>query len=227
MNFIDTDKLTREIAAATVRCLSDLVSEIGDESQLYGFALYTVDGLAGINPSASAETGFQSRRNKLLNDNKQIGWLKKNNIDVDACLLGDYRWSVYEWEHECYGHTHFNNSSEMLSRAVQNLPDDVDDGFAILTVQALACFTVALTRLKTEPIFRGLEHKPILFCSKPSSADTTWLEYESARLCNNDEQFATLKRERLDWIHEDGDLDSECIPIYRETVESIQRNGGT
>ena len=82
MNLIDIDNFTREIAAAATRCFSDLLSEIGDESDVYGFALYTVDDLAGINPSASTELGFQSRRGKLLNDNKQIGWLKKNNIDV-------------------------------------------------------------------------------------------------------------------------------------------------
>lgn len=226
MNLIDTEKFTREIAIASIRCFSDLVSEIGVESQLYGFALYTVDDLAGINPSASTEIGFQSRQDKLLNDNKQIGWLKKNNIDVDACMLGDYRWSVYEWEHECYGHTNFNSASEMLSRSVQNLSDDVDDGFTVLTAQALACFTVALSKLKTEPIFRGLRNKPMLFCSKPSSTDTTWLEHESARILNNDEQFTIFKRERLDWIFEHGDLDSECIPIYRATVDSIQRDGG-
>ena len=226
MNLIDTDKLTREIAAAAKRCFSDLLSEIGDESDLYGFALYTVDDLAGINPSASTELGFQSRRGKLLNDNRQIGWLKKNNIDVDACLLGDYRWSVYEWEYECYGHSNFDKSSEILSHSVQNLSDDVVDGYMILTAQALACFTVALSHLKTEPIFRDLETKPILFCSKPSSADTTWLEHESARILNDDNQFAMFKRERLDWIFEDGDLESEYVAIFRKTVDTLQRNNG-
>ena len=79
-----------EAALATIKLL--FTSQ--RETVLYGFALYTVDDLAGIVPSASFETGFNERRTRLLSDQKQCDWLTEREIGVDRTILGDSRWQI-------------------------------------------------------------------------------------------------------------------------------------
>ncbi len=63
-----------------------------------------------------------------------------------------------------------------------------------------------------------------LFCSKSDSSDAGWLESESARILNTPSQYAMFKRERIEWIREDGDDDQGALPLYRQIVSCTASN---
>ncbi len=58
---IDIETFAASITAATRLTFSKLLQSTSKES-LYGFCLYTVDDLVGIVPSASAESGYEERK---------------------------------------------------------------------------------------------------------------------------------------------------------------------
>jgi len=211
---VDIEKIANSISIATRLAFTKILQSTSRES-LYGFCLYTVDDLAGIVPSASAESGFMERNEKTLANQDRLAWLKKNDIDVDRFILGDYRWSAYEWEFETEGGNFFADANAMLADSVAKVSDN-NDSFTQLTAEVLAAFTIALHRLRTENLFDN--EKTTLFCSKPSSSDTAWLESESARILNSPLQYATFERERIEWIKEDGDDTQDAIPLYRQLV---------
>jgi hypothetical protein len=213
-SLIDIEKFVAAIADATRTAFNTLVQSSSKES-IYGFCLYTVDDLAGIVPSASADAGFKQRKEKVLADQKQIAWLKEVNIDVNRCILGDQRWSAYEWEFDTDGGTAFTDADKMLEDFVANV-EKSKGSFAQLTAEVLASLTIALHRLRSEDLFD--REKTTVFCSKPSSFDTAWLESESARVLNSPSQYATFARERIEWIREDGDDRQEALPLYRKIV---------
>jgi hypothetical protein len=216
--FIDIDKFSNSIAEATRKCFNDLVAS--HPEKLYGFALYTVDDLAGIVPSGSAESGYKSRRERVLADDEQVAWLRKNNIDVETSILGDQRWSIYDWEHETHGSEFFADADLMLSEAVASVRNK-NESFKQLTGEVFASFTIALHRLRRENLFGDGSASIMLFCSKPSSSDTVWLERESARLLNPSAEFAIFKRERVDWISESGEEDDpEAHQVYKKLTNA-------
>jgi hypothetical protein len=215
--FIDIHKFVTSITDATRLAFSKLLQSTSRES-LYGFCLYTVDDLAGIVPSASAESGFMDRKEKTLANPDRLAWLKQNDIDVNRFILGDYRWSAYEWEFETEGGNFFTDANAILDDSVAKVRDS-DRSFTQLTAEVLASLTIALHRLRQESIFDN--QKTTLFCSKPSSSDTGWLESESARTLNTPLQYAIFEKERIEWIKEDGDYDQDALPLYRKLVSLL------
>jgi hypothetical protein len=185
------------------------------KSTVYGFSLYTVDDLAGIVPSASTESGFLQRKDKVLADEKQLAWLKEESIDVNRFILGDHRWSIYEWDLETEGASFFDGANETLANMVAEV-EDTGGSFTQLTAEVLASMTIALHQLRTDKFFDNPQIT--LFCSKPSSLDTAWLERESARVLNSLALFEIFQKERIAWIQEDGDDAAHALPIYRRIV---------
>lgn len=211
---VDIEKFATSIADATRLAITKILQSTNRES-LYGFCLYTVDDLAGIVPSASAESGYIERKQKTLADQDWLAWLKRNDIDVDCFILGDFRWSAYEWEFETEGAFFFAEANSILEDSVSKVRDS-DHSFTQLTAEVLASFTIALHRLRKEDLFDN--QKTTLFCSKPSSSDGGWLEAESARILNTPLQYATFEKERIEWIREDGDEEQDALPLYRKLV---------
>lgn len=210
---IDIEGFVTAIADATRIAFNSLQGSTRQEP-LYGFCLYTVDDLAGIVPSASAETGFMERKEKVLANQERLAWLKEVNIDVNRFILGDYRWNAYEWEFEGEGGNAYAEANRMLAEYVAKA--EARDNFSQLTAEVLASLTIALCRLRTENLFD--REMTTLYCSKPSSSDAGWLESESARILNTPAQFESFDRERIEWIKEEGDDDQEPLPIYRRIV---------
>jgi hypothetical protein len=201
---IDAVKLRSSIAAATTSCVGELISQFGN-SGLYGFALYTTDDLAGIVPAASYESGFQQRRQRLLADKSQCQWLKDGNIDVQRAINGDQRWSIYEWEHECFGKERFDVPNDVIRAAVDESSDAIENDNLCATV--LACMVLALKDLDCGGFFSRLVERDslTLFCSVPNSNSTAWLERESVKILNPPTHFATFARQRIAWIENESD----------------------
>ncbi len=211
---VDIEKFAASITVATRFAFSTILQSKSRES-LYGFCLCTVDDLAGIVPSASAVSGFMERKEKTLANQDRLARLKKNNINLDRFILGDCRWSPYEWESETEGGDFFADANAMLADSVAKVSGN-NNSFTQLTAEVLATFTIALHRLRAENLFDN--EKTTVFCSKPSSLDTGWLESESARILNSPLQYATFERERIEWIKEDEDDALDAVPLYRQLV---------
>jgi hypothetical protein len=163
---IDVDELRSLLVDATNACVDDLLHHFPNET-FYAFALYTTDDLAGINPSASAESGFEKRKQKLLADTEHLAWLANKGISVDATLYGDYRWSPYDWEHECHMVDAFARANELLHRLCDEASDEAIDELA---GSILAAMVMALRQLDLDGVFTGCpgDRSITLFCSKPS-----------------------------------------------------------
>lgn len=213
-SLIDIENFVTAIADATRIAFNQVIRSTSKES-IYGFCLYTVDDLAGIVPSASAESGFTERKEKVMANQERLAWLKQVNIDVNRFILGDYRWSAYGWEFETEGGNAFADANRMLADFVTKA-EERKSSFTQLTAEVLASFTIALHRHRAENLFDNA--MTTLFCSKPASSDAGWLESESARILNTPSQYATFERERIEWIKDDGDDDQDALPLYRQIV---------
>lgn len=202
---IDGHVLRKAIADAVVACADSLASEFGD-SGLYGFALYTLDDIAGTVVSASYEKGFEKRRKKALADKKNIAWLKENKIDVQRSILGDWRWSIYEWEHECFGKSFFDPSNKIIY-AARNADGDDEDASTTNRATILAAMVRGLQDADARGAFsKYRRHGQVtLFCSVPNSSITCRVERESAAILNASDLFQAFSRERISWIEEDRD----------------------
>lgn len=209
----DFNQLRSLLVDATKACVADLFHRFPHET-FYAFALYTVDELAGINPSASAESGFEKRKEKFFADTKHLAWLAEKKINVDSTLNGDYRWSEYGWEHECHLVDAYAHANGLLRRLRDEVPDD---DFDELTGPVLASMVMALRQLDLDGVFtNGREERSItLFCSKPASDDTAWLESESGRLLNTPSVWQTFKKQRVDYISGDDDGDRGAARAVR------------
>ena len=212
-----------EAACATIKLL---VSSFG-ETGLYGFALYTVDDFAGIVPSASFETGFHERRSRLLSDQKRCDWLTEREIGVDRTILGDSRWSIYEWEHECFGIENFAHSNEILKTAIEKIvPTDDSDADSQFSAIVLSALVLGLhdVAMKNEicPLIR--RNSTTVFCSMPNSTHTNWLERESAKFLNSNALFDVFSKERISWITDDFDeryeYRNQVLPLFKQKLNA-------
>lgn len=220
LNSISIDDLAAEIASSVRACYQDLIATFPDE-RIYGFALYTVDDLVGIVPSASSEQGFVSRSEKFYANTEQLNWLKENDICPGRSNIADNRWSVYEWEHECHGVKHFDSANKLLeSFLVKYQEVDSSDSFKIATGEVMAAFTLALLQLRKEQFFQQCGRPLTIFCSKPSSFDTGWLERESARILNPADLYEKFLEERIDWIREEQDDSRGSLSVYLSAMQS-------
>lgn len=99
---IDFDVLRQRIFAATRQAFDQVKAEHPHET-FYAFALYCVGDGIGLTPSASSEQAYERKRTERLADEAFVDDFDGDKKELNACLLGDYRWSAFDWEYECVG----------------------------------------------------------------------------------------------------------------------------
>ncbi|MGN6545003.1 MAG: DUF4303 domain-containing protein [Aureliella sp.] len=218
-NLIDIDLFADELAAATEQFCSHLFSKVGRDS-VYGVALGAFDDLAGIYPKASTEAGFAERRDKLLSNEQQRAWLAERGIDLEKTILGDERWSPFEWEYgEAADMRFYAKANGLLESTVNSLADTEGPGsWRYFTAEVHASSALALKRLRDAGVFDRANGQITLFCSKHASSDAIWLERESARFLNTPEAYERFKRERIDWITDENSHDDIATAIFCEIL---------
>ena len=139
--------------------------------------------------AASSEAEFESRKRKFLDDSKLLEFLRKNQIDIKKALLGDYRWSAYEWQRQ-----------DM--KTFEQWPGLISDDIGQSLSEAVATLVVVLKNLRDSKRFASIPGSELmtLFVSVPNSLATHWIERESARLLNEPAVFDAFLRERISYI---------------------------
>ncbi|MDG3004284.1 DUF4303 domain-containing protein [Paludisphaera mucosa] len=89
---VDFELLRRLLAESARRAFSKL-REMRPNETFYAFALYTVDDAVVLSPSANTEEAYARVRSKYASSGKF----------TEAGLLGNFRWSPYDWECDCVG----------------------------------------------------------------------------------------------------------------------------
>jgi hypothetical protein len=214
-NLLEIDAFAKAVAVATEECWDELTSFHPNE-RIYGFAICTTDDLAGIWPAATTESAFDSRRDKLVADDKQVEWLNEHNISLRDAILGDCRWSPYEWELPGESMRHYTVPNAMLQSVYDS--DRRSGNFRHFTAEVHAATTLGLKRVRDAGTFGCHEPGLTLFCSKHSSCDAVWLERESSRFLNSWELFARFRAERIDLESDEDDRADIATRIFDEVL---------
>jgi hypothetical protein len=224
-NLLEIDAFANAVAAATEECWKEL-TKLHPNERFYGFANCTTDDLAGICPAASTESGFDSRRDKLVADDKKIEWFREHKISLRDTILGDYRWDAFNWELTGEIMRHYEVPNGILESAFES--SNKAGSFRNLSAEVHAATTLGLKRARELGVFGRHEHGLTLFCTKHSSMDTVWLEQHSSRYLNPWELFARFKADRLSYIKDEkdnADLTTRIFDeiLYLETSEPDSR----
>lgn len=214
-NLLDIDAFTNAVATATEECWKELTT-LQPNERIYGFAICTTDDLAGIGPAASTESSFDSRRDKLVADDKQIEWLCEHKISLRDTILCDYRWDAFNWELTGELMRHYVVPNKMLESALESTEEN--GNFRHLSAEVHAATTLALKRARDAGTFGCHEPRLTLFCSKHSSSDTVWLERDSSRFLNPWELISRFKAERIDLISDEKDKTDIVTRIFDEIL---------
>ncbi len=134
------------IADATRIAFNQVIRSTSKES-IYGFCLYTVDDLAGIVPSASAEPGFTERKEKVLANRERLAWLKQVNIVSIGSYSATTAGVLTHGSSKPRAETLFADANRMLADFVAKAKER-KSSFTQLTAEVLASFTIALHRLR-------------------------------------------------------------------------------
>lgn len=202
MTFVDFPLLRQRIATAA-RHTFHAVRTAHPNEQLYAFALYTDDTAVGVVPSLNTEEAYQRTIAKLMADEETREWYEEKNISFADSLLGDYRWSPYEWNYECVEREAFEPVMKLINNRGMGFYDEHDPlGFVKFKAGVLAAMVLALADLELEGVFgRGSDREALtVYCSIPSSDCTVWLEQDSARRLNPPQITQTFARERIKYI---------------------------
>jgi len=214
-NLLDIDAFANAVAAATEVCWKELTT-LQPNERFYSFAICTTDDLAGIWPAASTESGFDSRRDKLVSDDKQIEWLSEHKISLRDTILGDYRWDAFNWELTGEIMRHYEVPNGMLESAYETKSEE--GSFWQFAAEVHAATTLGLKRARDAGVFGYHEHGLTLFCTKHSSSDAVWLEQYSSRYLNPWELFARFKADRISYIRDEKDNANLTTRIFDEIL---------
>ncbi len=220
-DLIDGPQFEAQLVAAAKASFGNLIQQHAGD-RFYGFALYTFDDLAGVNPSASTEAGFALSKQKVFADKEQLAWYKQKKIDVERMLLGDYRWSVFSWKHECHMGQAFDPANALVQAAVKRARETADrKAFEQLKGLVLAAMVLALRRLDGEGFFAATQPRDAitLFCSVADSGDAVWLERESARLLNPSAVFKTFEKQRISYIADGDEGSAATVNQFRDVIK--------
>ncbi len=224
MAHVDFNLLRQRITEAS-RQTFDAVWAAHKDEAFYDFALYTVDDAVGINPSMNSEQAYKRAVAKQTADEQHRKWLESNGISFTASLLGDQRWSAYEWAYECAESDGFDAVNALINnRGMGFYEEDDPMGFVKFKAGVFASMVLALRDLNEQGLFgKGRARDSLtVFCSVPHSGCTAWFERDSARRLNPPTVFQTFANERIKWIA-DG---SEAIPDdVQATYLSIVEKG--
>ena len=140
---VEFELLRRQIAEAA-RHAFNLVRTAHSEESFYSFALYTVDEALGICPSSNSEQAYARKRAKY----------QGRGSFNEADLLGNFRWSPYDWEFETVGADFFRFTDQLLSDQGQARYDqEAPDGFIEFKAGVFASMVLALADLDAESFF--------------------------------------------------------------------------
>jgi hypothetical protein len=225
MAHVDFNLLRRRIAEAS-RQTFDAVRAAHKNETFYVFALYAVDDAVGINPSMNSEQAYQRAAAKQTADEKYRKWLNSHGISFTASLLGDQRWSAYDWAYECAESDGFAAVNALINNRGMGFYDEDDPtGFVKFKAGVFASMVLALRDLTEQGHFGkgGSRDSLTVFCSVPHSACTLWFEQDSARRLNPPKAFQTFASERIKWLA-DGSQRRDAIPddvqaLYLSMVE--------
>ena len=199
--WIDVDSLRGQLTNAIKTYFTEL-REAVDGDRIYAFVLYTVDDLVGIQPSAATEESYARAKTE-------------DDEDPDEEERINFRWSPYDWEYECEFQEHFDEISDSLYKAVEKIEDsNHPNALEQLTADVLSTLVLSLHDAKQKQLLGDVPGL-MLFCSKPDSFDTHWLERDSARLLNSPEQFKIFEKERLSEMIDEGAEELKDVTYMR------------
>lgn len=192
MASFELEQLRRRVAEAARRSFGRMCETHPGEPP-YAFALYTVDDAVAISPSGNSERGYDLARGEYGADGSFS----------EAGLLGNFRWSCFDWTYECEGSDYFDPVHELINdRGQARYDQDDPDGFMDFKANVLAAMVLALSDLKAEGVFdSGEGRSPItVFASITDPDYAPWLEADSARRLNSPELFEAFLAERVAYI---------------------------
>lgn len=219
MGPVDFKLLRRRIAEASRQTYDAVRAAQGDEG-FYAFALYTVDDALGISPSMNSEDAYQRTVEKQTADEQHRKWLASHGISFSASLLGNYRWSPYDWAYECAESDGFEAVNKLINNHGMGFYDEDDPmGFVKFKAGVFASMVLALRDLNEQGVFGKGEARQSLtvFCSVPHSESTVWFEQDSARRLNPPNVFQTFSSERIKYIADESES-PEAIPDDVQTA---------
>jgi len=100
MSQVNFNLLRQRIAEAS-RQTFNAIRAAHQDDKFYVFAIYAADDAVGINPSMNSEQAYQRTVARKTADEQHRQWLDSHGISFVDSLLGDHRWSAYDWAHEC------------------------------------------------------------------------------------------------------------------------------
>jgi hypothetical protein len=223
---VDFNVLRKRIAEAS-RLTFEAVRAAHPEQRFYAFALYTVDDAVAINPSMNSEEAYHDAVARETADEENTRWLISNGISPQASLLGDHRWSAFDWEFDCAESDSFEAINELINNRGAGIYDEGDAlGFEKFKAGVMASMVLALS----DVIASGAIADRIgitLFCSVADSEDAVWFEEDSARRLNSSTLFQAFHKERITYISEDRATDDIAAQSVRGLyLAHLQATGG-
>lgn len=226
MSHVDFDLLRQRIRDSSRRTF-DAVRAAHPAEKFYVFALYSYEDAVGVSPSANTEEAYQIAVAKKTSDEEYQKWLGSHGISFSASLLGDQRWSPYEWKYECAESDSFKSVDALINHRGMGFYDRDDPmGFVTFKANVLASMVLALGDLNSDGYFgEGSERNAMtIFCSIPNSSLTAWLEEDSARRLNPPAVFQKFAEERIKWIANGAEIKHSEPDSVEEVYLSLVRN---
>lgn len=204
---VDFGQLRTQIAEAA-RCAFASVQKAHEDETFYTFALYSTDDAVGITPAANSNEAFTAQRAELAGDDSL----------TEADLLGNFRWSPFDWEYDCEEGDAFRSIDRLISvRGRGRYDRGVPDGFVQFKAGVFASMVLALSDLVAAGTFgtTNARRSVTVFCTVADSECAPWLEADSAKRLNPPAAYKRFATERLAYIAETPDeLTPAGDPIY-------------
>jgi hypothetical protein len=218
MDDTDFDLLRRRIKDACGQTF-EAVRAARPGERFYAFALYTVDDAVGVVPSMNSEEAYQRAVAKELEDLQNRKWLDSHGIDFEASILGDQRWSPYDWAYDGEEADGFIAVNQLINKGGVGAYDESDaEGFAKFKAGVLASMVLGLADAVTAGHFgSGLEGDSLtVFCSVAQSEEAIWFEDDSARRLNSPAVYRTFAEQH-------GINCASALPLGRHSVHMLWR----
>ena len=215
MDFPRLRALITEASHATLNRLRRLHAD----ERFYAFALYTTEDAVGIVPALNSEEAFAKAVSAVKSDASYKSILESGGVSIEASLLGDYRWSPYEWAYECNDADAFREVNALINnRGVAPYHEDDPDGLEGFRAAVMACMVLGLQDMLTSGVVgpgngRG---DMTVFCSVADSGDAVWFEEDSARRLNSPAVFETFFQQRVKYISSDASPEESDSQTVRE-----------
>ena len=229
MGLVDFKLLRSRIAEASAQTFRALRNAHPAES-FYAFALYTTDDAVGVNPSANSDGAYRNTVDRETAEEATTKFLESNGISLSASLLGDHRWSPYDWQYDCAESEGFNIVNVLINNEGTGFYDEHDAlGFEKFKAGILASMVLGLQDASAAGAFGiGAARDPVtLFCSVASSEEAIWFEEDSAKRLNVPSSFRIFFEERIKYIadgEEIGPADSQSVHgLYLAHMDAAAR----